>query len=136
VGQGEDEVEVSDREQLLLPLLKPALLGEGLALGAVTIAAGVVAGELVATGIAAIQVAAESGGTTPLDQRHHLQLIAREAMLGSVAFSPEPKDVGYLPPRPALVCHRSGVRTDRFRTGTGEHCNFVASPLATRWKGS
>jgi hypothetical protein len=44
VGQGEDEMEVSDGQQILLAFLEPTFSGEGLAFGAVTVAARVVAG--------------------------------------------------------------------------------------------
>jgi hypothetical protein len=129
-------MEVAHREQLLLPLLKPPLLGEGLTLGAVTVAAGVVAGELVATGIAAIQMAAESGGTTPLDQRHHFQSIARQGMLGSVAFAVQTEDVGYFPAGPPAGWSRSRrpFGRDYLSTRTGEHGDVPLSSPARREK--
>src|SRR3989304_8984748 len=89
-------MEVSDGQEIFLAILEPTFLGEGLTLGAVTVAAGVVAGQLVATGIAAIQMAAEGRGTTAFDERHHLRPIGGERMLGSGARAPEAEDIGYL----------------------------------------
>jgi hypothetical protein len=136
VGQGEDEMEISDGQQFLLPLLKPPLLGESLTLGAVTVAAGVVAGQLVATGIAAIQMAAEGGGATAFDQRHHLQSIARQGMLGSVAFAVQTEDVGYFPAGPPAGWSRSRRPFGReyLSTRTGEHGDVPLSSPATREK--
>jgi hypothetical protein len=47
LGQGKDNVEIDDGQELLLTGGDPAGLGQGLALGAMTIAAGVVGGTLV-----------------------------------------------------------------------------------------
>ncbi len=42
MGQGEDDLVVAHRQELVLARLDPALLGQGLTLGAVAVVAGVV----------------------------------------------------------------------------------------------
>jgi len=67
MGEREDDVEVGDGQQLSASVLDPALLGEGLALGAVAIAAGVVDGPRGAAAVTGLPMSAEGGGATGLD---------------------------------------------------------------------
>ena len=84
--QGEHDVEVWDRQQLGLPIGQPLLGGNGLALRAVAIAAGVVGDAYMRAILAALDMAAESCGAAALDGRHDLQL--REAHLPGVGGAP------------------------------------------------
>src|SRR5271166_2084868 len=61
--QGEDDVRVRHRQQAGGLPAEPAIAGRGLALGAMPVAAREIADVLVGTGIAALQVSAEGGGT-------------------------------------------------------------------------
>ena len=65
--QREDQVEVSDREQIGLAGGEPVLCRRALALGTMTIAAGVVGDPAVAAILAALEVAAEGGRAAALD---------------------------------------------------------------------
>jgi hypothetical protein len=71
VGQSEDDVEVGDGEKLVEARLKPLASRSALALGAVTVATGVVGDGLMAAAIAPLDVAAEGGRAAGLDGRHH-----------------------------------------------------------------
>jgi hypothetical protein len=66
LGQGEDNVEIDDRQELLLAGTDPAGAGQRLALGAMAVAAGVVGGALeAAVGIVTpLEMAAQSRGAT------------------------------------------------------------------------
>ena len=86
--QGEDDVEIGDRQQILAAVFQPLGALLRLALRAVAIAAGVVRYAYLTTGIASIDVAAELGGTTGCEIAHdalpglrHPQ--ARHATIGS-----------------------------------------------------
>jgi hypothetical protein len=111
--QGEDDVIVGNREELRLALFEPSPRGDGLALRAVTIPAGVVCDALVRAVLAALDVAAERCGATGLDRRHDLQL--GEAHVPGVGLSPRrpvgAKDVGDLEARPR---HAAVVRRAAF----------------------
>ena len=70
--QGEDQVEVVDRQQVGLAGGEPVLRRRALALGTMAIAAGVVGDPAVAAILAALDMAAERGRAAALDGRHHL----------------------------------------------------------------
>jgi len=70
--QGEDQVEVPDRQQVGLAGGEPVLGRCALALGAVAVAARVVRNPTVAAILAALDMATESGRAAALDGRHHL----------------------------------------------------------------
>ena len=73
--QGEDDVEVGDRQQILAAVFQPLGALLRLALRTVAIAAGVVGYAQLTTGIAGIDVATKLGGTTGCE-------IAEDALLG------------------------------------------------------
>jgi hypothetical protein len=68
VRQRKDEVVVRHGQQLRAPIGKPVLLGTGLALGAVPVAAGVIHVALRAAGIALAKLASERRGAAALDR--------------------------------------------------------------------
>ena len=72
--QGEDHMEVLDRQQVLDARLHPVPRRGPLALRAMPVAARVVGDVLVAALGAGRNMAAERGGPAGLDRRHHLQL--------------------------------------------------------------
>ena len=84
--QGEDQVEVADRQQFGLAGGEPSLCRAGLAFGAMPIAARVVGDVLVRTVLAARHMPAERRGAAALDGRHHLQL--READMAGIGGTP------------------------------------------------
>jgi len=73
---GEDDVEILDGEEFGLAVLEPLGAGEGLARGALAIAAAMISGALVAAGVTLLQVAAQSGSTAEFDGAHHAPLPA------------------------------------------------------------
>jgi hypothetical protein len=80
--QREDDMEVSDRQQVGLALGEPGARGRALALRTVAIATGVIGDPEIAAVVAAIDMAAQRRCAAVLDRRHDLQL--REAQAPSV----------------------------------------------------
>lgn len=79
--QGEDNVEVGNRQQLGLARFQPRLRRPPLALGTVPIAAGVISDARVRTVLAALDMPAERRGATDLDRRHDAPLGKAEMRL-------------------------------------------------------
>jgi len=82
--QREDDMEVPHREQPLGPRGDPLLLPQGLALGAVPVAAGIVGHADRPAGAAALDMAAELGGPAQLDRAHGATFDASETAVMSV----------------------------------------------------
>jgi hypothetical protein len=78
MGHGKHNVKVWDWKEFGLPIFKPVCAGKRLALGAVSVSAGVIGGALVAAGITVIHVAAKGGCTTALNGIHHASLRMRK----------------------------------------------------------
>ena len=101
--QGEDQVEVADRQQIGLAGGKPVLRRRALALGTMAVAARVVGDPAVAAVLAALDMAAEGGRAAALDGRHHLELA--EAHMPGIGLAPggamAMEDVRDLQPRAA-----------------------------------
>eukprot|EP01137_Pigoraptor_chileana_P001305 Opistho-2@38753 len=76
--QGEDDVEVADREQIGLSRLEPRARGGALALGAVTVAAAVVGDAPMSAVFACLDMAPKRRGPALLDRRHDLELLETE----------------------------------------------------------
>ena len=118
--QGEDDVEVFHRQQVLGPRSHPVARGRSLALRAVPVLAGVAGDVAVATAGAARHMPAERLGPASLDRRHHLEL-AQADMPG----------IG-LPPRRSVVLkarlRRDGTEdVSQLQRGAGH-----AAPPSTR----
>ena len=94
--QREDDVEVFDGEQFGLAGGEPALFGQGLALGAVAVAAGIVGEALGPTGIARLAMATERGGTARLDGLHRAALRAGQRVGVAIRRAMGAEDVGDL----------------------------------------
>jgi hypothetical protein len=96
--QREDDVEVSDRQQIGLALGEPRAGGRTLALWAVPVAAAVVGDALVAAVRAGLNMTTQGGGTAVLDRRHDLELLQAQVpgLGGTVGGSGGPQDVGDL----------------------------------------
>jgi hypothetical protein len=90
--QGEDDVEVVGVEDARHAPLDPARLAQALALGAVTVTAGVVGRALVAAGRAGVEVSAEGWGAADLDGANDRALFARERVLAAVGLAVGAKD--------------------------------------------
>ena len=71
---GEDHVEVFNRQTLSLAILKPLVTREGLALWAMASSAAVVGDAVVTAGITLLYVAAQCDGSALLDGAHHARL--------------------------------------------------------------
>ena len=94
--QGEDEMEVLDGQQLRAAGVEPALFGEGLAFGTVTVAAGVVGDALGPAGVTGLAMAAEGGGAAGLDGAHGAALGAGQPMGLPIRRAMGAEDVGEL----------------------------------------
>ena len=94
--QGEDHVMVFDRQEVLGLLVEPAGTGQGLALGAVAVAAGVVGQAFVAAGGAVFPVPAQSSGAAGLDGLQDLQVRPGQAVRRTVIRTVAAHDVGQL----------------------------------------
>ena len=104
-GHGEDDVEVLAVEQVGRAGLDPRGAREALALGTMTIAAGVVPDAPMAAAVALLDMAAERGGPTLRDGSHHAALRRREG-----GPDPGPKRVAV-----AAEDRRHGERRARHR---------------------
>jgi hypothetical protein len=96
--QGEDDVEVSDRQQVGLALGQPGARGSALALRAVPVAAAVIGDALVPAVVAGLDMATERGGTAMLDRRHDLELVEAQlpGMGGPICGAGSTEDIGDL----------------------------------------
>jgi len=94
VGEGEDEMEGTGGKEFGLLFIEPAGFGEGLALGAVARAAGVVGGVLKTAGVALVQVAAELSGAAAFDGAHDLEVLRRQGVCAAVLVPMLAEDVG------------------------------------------
>jgi hypothetical protein len=96
--QREDDVEVSDRQQVGLALGEPGARGGPLALGAVPVAAAVVGDALVAAVRAGLDMTAQGCGAASRDRRHDLELLQAQVpgLSSPVGGAGGPEDVGDL----------------------------------------
>lgn len=99
-GDGEDNVEVFDGEQLGFAGFQPAGSFRILALRAVPVSARVIRITSVRAMAALFDVAAENGRAADLDGAHDARLSAREGPRGAEGFSETSKDGGQLEGRP------------------------------------
>jgi hypothetical protein len=103
IGNGKDDVIVGNGKQLGHARLEPLRLGEGLALGTVTVAAGIVGDPLGAALIAHVDMAAQEGSPADFDGAHGTMLLTRH---GSAVHLPVlraalAEDVGHFQGRPS-----------------------------------
>jgi hypothetical protein len=114
--QGEDHMEVVGRQDTLFALLEPPGLVQGLAFGAMSIAARVVGLRDPSAIGTDLLMAAQDRGPAVLDGPDHFPLLGGQDMGLAVCFCVRPKDIGDLMTGP-----RSGVarRTARVRPHRG-----------------
>jgi len=93
---GENHVEVLDRQEFGLPVLQPFCPGQILAFRAVTVAAGVIRDAKVLAVAASIDMTAKRCRSADLDGAHDAQLLERERMHLAVARAVLSKDGGQL----------------------------------------
>ena len=113
-GQREDDVEVVSREESGEALLDPLRLAQALALGAVAVAAGVVGGTLVPTGVADVHVSAERRRATRRDGAHRGTLVGVHRVPLAVRLAVGAEDVRDLEAR-------AGSRRATRRERRGRH---------------
>ena len=96
--QGEDDMEIPDRQQIGLALGQPGPCGITLAFGAMPVAATVIGDPLMAAVRAGLDVTAKGGGTAMFDRRHDLQLKQAQmsGMVGPIGGSGSTENVGDL----------------------------------------
>jgi hypothetical protein len=93
VGQGEDDVEVGDGEQIGASRFEPVFLVEALALGAVAVAAGVVDGAAVTTAVTLLEMATQGGGAAGREGAKDLVLEGAQRVRGAVAVPVPAEDL-------------------------------------------
>jgi len=104
-----DDMEVRAVEKLGFALEDPVGAGQRLALGTVTIRAGVVTGPLEAAMITLFEMAAQRGSAAKLDRLHDAEMRTRQGpVLLTVGLAVAAEDVGDFQLR---TVHRSGART-------------------------
>ena len=96
VRQGEDDVEVLDREQIGTSGFDPIGLSHGLTLGAVSVAARVIDGASVPASVAGFEVTTEGGRSTLTQVADHLVLDATHRMGGRITLPMLAKEVAEL----------------------------------------
>src|SRR6516165_3087064 len=84
--QGEDHMEIADRQQISLARGKPVACHRALTLGTMAVATRVVGDPGVAAILAALDMAAESSRAATLDRRHRLELA--EAHMPGIGLAP------------------------------------------------
>ena len=131
-GQGEDDVEVADREEVGLAGGEPVPRRRTLAAWAVPVTAGIVGDAQVAARVAALDMPAEAGRAALLDRRHHLERrqVQVPGPIGAIGGTGGAEDVGQL--------DRGGHRLSPVRVpphGTGRACRGGSSrPAPSGWR--
>src|SRR5713101_3653092 len=82
-GQGEDDMDVARREQLLATCCEPAVASPGLTLWAVPVSTRVVGDGAMSAASAFIEVAAERGGATPPTGQQHFDVLPTDPLAAS-----------------------------------------------------
>ena len=97
-GNAENDVEVSDGQQVGLARGQPVARGGGLALGAVPVAAAVIGDPLMAAVLAGLDMTAQSRRAAMLDRRHDLELVKAQmpGMGGTIGWASSAEDIGDL----------------------------------------
>ena len=119
-GDGEDHMEVRNRQEILTARLDPLLFPQGLALGAVAVPAGVIRYLQMAAGITSVPVAAQDGSPAHLDGAHDPPLRTGQPMGCSVRRTVLTEDVRHLGagcshPRYEAALSRGEVTCARFK---------------------
>ena len=99
VRQREDDVEVRNRQQVGAARREPPFLGEGLTLGAMAIATGVVGDAHGAAPVTRLPMPAEDGGAAGRDRPERHVLDRREAVRPTIGVAVGAHDVRQLQPR-------------------------------------
>ena len=96
--QGEDDVEVSNRQQVGLARGQPGARGGALALGAVPVAAAVIGDPPMAAVFASLDVTAQGCCAAMLDRRHDLEVLQAQvpSMGGPISGAGSTEDIGDL----------------------------------------
>ena len=104
VRQGEDIVEIGYGQEFGLTFFEPLGCRQGLTLGAVAVAAGVVGVAFEAAGGAVVAMSAQNGGAAGFDGPQHLQLLPGQTLMGTELGAVQAHDVRQLAPRPGHGC--------------------------------
>ena len=129
VGQREDHVEVRDGQELRAARVDPARLRQGLALGTVSVAAGVVDGPRGPAAVAALEMTAEGRGATAFDRAQGAALHGRQPVRALERLAVGADDRGQSGPARLASCRR---RPGRRRRAHGvSSAASAAGPAAT-----
>jgi len=108
--QGKDQMIVGCRQQFSSAGLEPSGLGQRLAFGTVSIAAGVVQGLPAAAGIALLNVSAKIHGAEQNNIMYSFLMVGRQPILLQVLQTVTSVDIGQLPGRSALMQRLTHIR--------------------------
>ena len=87
-------MEVSHRQQFGLLFIQPLYLGQRLAFGAVAIAAGVIGGALIATGVTLLEVATQGRCAAAFHGLYDFEMRNRQRMVAAIGLAMGAKDIG------------------------------------------
>ena len=97
-----DEMEVANRKKLRLMGLNPFISGRGTTLGTMPVPARMGKGAFKATGIALLQMTAQSFGAAHFDCMHDFAVSGRQRITAPVVVSVKAEDIGHFPSGPAI----------------------------------
>jgi len=109
--KGEDNMDVGGGQEFSAARLEPTVPGAGLTLGTVPIAAGIERDGTIPAAGTLIAMPAQGSGTTALDGRQHLAMLAGEPATTTFDefLSRHPDEIGHLQRRPAHLCVSRGL---------------------------
>ena len=93
MGQGKDQVEVTCGQKLRVLLKKPSGFGQGAALRAVAVTAGVKGRALKVTRVALLEMTSQLLGATDLNGPHHLEVGGWQTVRTAVALPVTTKNI-------------------------------------------
>src|ERR1039458_1229294 len=115
-GEGEDDMKIRSRENFRFPFFDPFGTRQGLALGAMSVAAAIVSVALVRTAVAVLEMTTQGRGPAHLDRGHDASLCRgeRRTMLLAIGFTIAAEDVRHFQ---LGAIHRTRRLEERWRSG-------------------
>ena len=123
-GEGEDDMEIRSRENFRFSFFDPFGTRQGLALGAMSVAAAIVSVTLVRTAVAVLEMTTEGRRPAHLDRGHDAPLCRgeRRTMLLAIGFTIAAEDVRHFQ---LWAIHRTQQLEERWRSGLDLQGNRV-----------
>jgi hypothetical protein len=123
-GEGEDDMEIRSRENFRFSFFDPFGTRQGLALGAMSVAAAIVSVTLVRTAVAVLEMTTKGRRPAHLDCGHDASLCRgeRRTMLLAIGFTIAAEDVRHFQ---LGAIHRTRQLEERWRSGLDRQGNRV-----------